>query len=170
MNKLVKRGGWVAVVESVIDSVGRITLWLTLAMIALVAINVILRYSLSVGSVWAQEMEWHLLALLILLGLCYALQRGENVRVDVFYARFSPSRKRLVDSVSILLLLAVSLLFVRLSVPYVMQSYSINEVSSDPGGLPFRWLIKAAIPLGFVLVALQCCAALARLWMERRDV
>ena len=82
---------WITAIESVIDAVGRLTLWLALAMIALVAVNVILRYSLSVGSVWAQEMEWHLLALLILLGLCYALQRGENVRVDVFYARFSPS-------------------------------------------------------------------------------
>ena len=164
------RGRWITATESVIDAVGRLTLWLTLAMIALVAVNVILRYSLSVGSVWAQEMEWHLLALLILLGLCYALQRGENVRVDVFYARFSPSTKRWVDSVSIILLLIVAVLFVRLSIPYVLQSYSINEISSDPGGLPFRWLLKSAIPLGFGLVALQCCAALARLWMGKRDV
>ncbi len=161
---------WVDRIESCIDTCGRLTLWLTLAMIALVAVNVILRYSLSFGSVWAQEFEWHFLALTILLGLSFALQRGDNVRVDVFYAKFSAKTKRVVDVISILLLLAVALLFVKLSIPYVWQSYSISEVSSDPGGLPARWLIKLAIPIGFLLVALHCCAAIARLVVVRKNV
>jgi TRAP-type mannitol/chloroaromatic compound transport system permease small subunit len=55
-----------------------------------VATNVLLRYAFSVGSVWAQELEWHLLAAVILLGMSHALQRGDNVRVDLFYAGFSP--------------------------------------------------------------------------------
>jgi hypothetical protein len=53
-----------------------------------VATNVLLRYAFSFGSVWAQELEWHLLAAVILLGMSYALQRGDNVRVDLFYAGF----------------------------------------------------------------------------------
>src|SRR5512145_1928124 len=93
-------------IESLIDVVGRATLWVALAMIALVAINVLLRYSLSFGSVWAQELEWHLLAALILLGMSYALQRGDNVRVDLFYANYSAGRKFIVDVISLLLLLA----------------------------------------------------------------
>jgi TRAP-type mannitol/chloroaromatic compound transport system permease small subunit len=78
-------------IEALIDLVGRATLYLMLAMIALVAVNVLLRYSLSLGSVWAQELEWHLLAAVILFGMSYALQRGDNVRVDVFYADFKPA-------------------------------------------------------------------------------
>ena len=66
-------------------------------MIALVATNVLLRYAFSFGSVWAQELEWHLLAAVILLGMSYALQRGDNVRVDVFYADFAPRAKFVVD-------------------------------------------------------------------------
>jgi TRAP-type C4-dicarboxylate transport system permease small subunit len=62
-------------------------------MIGLVAVNVLLRYCLSFGSVWAQELEWHLLAPLILLGMSYAMQRGDNVRVDVFYANFSAAQE-----------------------------------------------------------------------------
>lgn len=161
--------GWTRHVERLLDAVGHFTLWVTLAMISLVAINVILRYALSFGSVWAQELEWHLLALLILLGLSYALQRGDNVRVDVFYAGYSARAQRRVDLVSLALLFAVAVLFVKLSVPYVMQSYSISEISQDPGGLPYRWLIKAFIPIGYLLVALHCVAAFAKRLMVNRD-
>ncbi len=158
----------VEAIEAFIDGVGKLTLWITLLMIGLVATNVLLRYSMSVGSVWAQELEWHLLAALILLGICYALQRGDNVRVDVFYAGYSARRKYIVDLVSLALLLAVSLLFIKISVPYVMQSYVIGEGSADPGGIAYRWVIKAFIPLGYVLVALQCAAAVARRVLQER--
>jgi len=153
--------------EALIDAVGRATLWVALAMIGLVAVNVLLRYSLSLGSVWAQELEWHLLAALILLGMCYALQRGDNVRVDLFYAHYSARKKFIVDVISLLLLLVVALIFVKLSIAYVGQSYSIQEGSPDPGGIPLRWIVKSLIPIGYSLVALQTVAALLRLFQER---
>jgi TRAP-type mannitol/chloroaromatic compound transport system permease small subunit len=152
-----------ALIEGFIDRIGALTAWIALIMIGLVATNVVLRYSFSVGSVWAQELEWHLLAALILLGMSHALQRGENVRVDLFYARFSPTAKRVVDVVSALLLIAVSLLFIWLSLGYVEQSRSISEASSDPGGIPLRWLVKSLIPLGYGLLVLQQLAQLVRL-------
>ena len=150
-------------IETVIDRLGALTAWIALAMIGLVATNVILRYTLSFGSVWAQELEWHLLAALILLGMSYALQRGDNVRVDLFYSRFSPRAKKAVDVVSALLLIAVSLGFVWLSLGYVEQSRSISEGSPDPGGIPYRWAVKALIPLGYSLLVLQQLAQLVRL-------
>ncbi len=154
-------------IESLIDAVGRATLWVALAMIALVAVNVLLRYAFSYGSVWAQELEWHLLAALILLGMSYALQRGENVRVDLFYAHYSARKKFVVDVISVLLMLIVALIFVKLSISYVGQSYSIQEKSPDPGGIPLRWIVKSLIPVGYSLLALQSAAALLRLFHER---
>jgi TRAP-type mannitol/chloroaromatic compound transport system permease small subunit len=155
-------------VEAFIDLVGKATLYIALVMITLVATNVLLRYSFSFGSVWAQELEWHLLAALILFGMSYALQRGDNVRVDVFYANFTPRSQFLVNVLSHVLLLAVALIFAKLSVAYVMQAYSIGERSADPGGIPFRWVVKGLIPLGFGLLALQTAAATLRLFIEER--
>ena len=152
-----------ALIEDFIDRIGDLTAWIALVMIGLVTTNVLLRYSLSYGSVWAQELEWHLLAALILLGMSHALQRGENVRVDLFYARYSPLGKCVVDVLSALLLIAVSLGFIWLSLAYVEQSRSINEASPDPGGIPLRWLVKALIPLGYGLMLLQQLAQLLRL-------
>lgn len=154
-------------IESLIDAVGRATLWVALTMIGLVAVNVLLRYAFSFGSVWAQELEWHLLAALILLGMSYALQRGDNVRVDLFYANYSARKKFVVDVISLLLLLTVALIFVKLSVAYVGQSYSIQEKSPDPGGIPLRWIVKSLIPVGYSLLALQSFAALLRLFLDR---
>lgn len=147
-------------VEALIDLLGTATLYLTLVMISLVAVNVLLRYAFSFGSVWAQELEWHLLATVILLGMSHALQRGDNVRVDVFYAGFSPRMKYVVDIASGVLLLAIALLCVKLSWAYVLQSWSIGERSPDPGGIPWRWAIKGLMPVGFLLVALHAAAAL----------
>jgi TRAP-type mannitol/chloroaromatic compound transport system permease small subunit len=150
-------------IELLIDAVGRATLYLTLLMIGLVAVNVLLRYSLSFGSVWSQELEWHLLAAVILLGMSHAIQRGDNVRVDVFYADFSPRAKFVVNLVSLGLLLLIALLFIKLSLGYVAQSYAINETSADPGGIPFRWAVKGLIPIGFGLLALQTLGAVLKL-------
>lgn len=154
-------------IESLIDALGRATLWVALAMIALVAVNVLLRYAFSFGSVWAQELEWHLLAALILLGMSYALQRGDNVRVDLFYAGFTARKKFVVDVISVLLILLISLIFVKLSLAYVGQAWDINEQSPDPGGIPWRWAVKGLIPIGYALLSLQSVGALLRLFHDR---
>ncbi|MFM1990088.1 MAG: hypothetical protein RJA99_3045 [Pseudomonadota bacterium] len=157
-------------IEALIDGAGRLTLWLALAMISLVAINVLLRYSLSLGSVWAQELEWHLLAAMIMLGMSHALQRGDDVRVDLFYARFGPATKWWVDLVSLLLLLAIAAILTKLSLPYVAQAWAIGERSNDPGGIPWRWAVKSLIPIGFGLIALHAVAAILRLVARRPAV
>lgn len=155
--------GVLAHLDRAIDWVGRAANWLALAIVLLVATNVILRYFASIGSVWAQELEWHLLAALILLGMSYALKYSEPIRVDIFYGRYTAIGRKRVDVLTHMLTLIVCLLFVYLSLHYVEQSYVIDEGSPDPGGLAHRWALKALIPLGFGLLALQTIAALAKL-------
>ncbi len=153
-------------IERFIDRVGRATSWLALAIVLLMAVNVILRYLFSIGSVWSQELEWHLLAPLILFGIAYALQKGEHVRVDVAYAHFTPQNKERVNLLSALLCLAISVIVIWLSLKYVEQSWVIGEKSSDPGGLTHRWVLKALIPIGFVLLALQSVAEVVKSWLK----
>jgi TRAP-type mannitol/chloroaromatic compound transport system permease small subunit len=155
--------------ERVIDALGRIALWLTLAIVVLVAVNVLLRYTLSFGSVWAQELEWHLLAAVILLGMSYAQQRGEPVRVDLFYGSYGPRMKFAVDMLSHTLALLIALAFVRFSWGYVGQAWAVDEGSPDPGGIPHRWVVKGLIPFGFAMLALQTLAAAARRVLQERE-
>lgn len=147
-----------AAIERFVDVVGACTSWIALAIVVLMATNVLLRYLFRTGSVWAQELEWYLLVPLILFGMSYALRHGEHVRVDIVYGRFSTRTKLVVDLVSALLTIAVSALVVWLSLYYVQQSFVIGEGSPDPGGIPHRYLIKALIPAGFALLLLQAVA------------
>jgi len=151
-------------IERFTDLTGRATSWLVLVIVVLMASNVLLRYLFSAGTVWAQELEWHLLAPLILFGMSYALLHGEHVRVDVLYAGFPPRIKLYVELLSAFLSVSISLIIIWLSLKYVQQAYVIGEQSSDPGGLPYRWLLKALIPTGFLFLILQSLAlALATL-------
>jgi TRAP-type mannitol/chloroaromatic compound transport system permease small subunit len=151
--------GFGPAIERFVDRVGRAVAWLSLVIVVLMSVNVILRYLFSIGSVWAQELEWHLLVPLILFGTSYALRHGEHVRVDIVYGTLSAKKKHLVDFVSALLAIAVSALFIWLSLHYVQQAYVIDEGSPDPGGLPHRYLLKSLLPIGFALLLAQGVAS-----------
>jgi TRAP-type mannitol/chloroaromatic compound transport system permease small subunit len=138
-----------------IDLVGRTFSWLALVVAIVMGGNVLLRYGFSLGWIWAQELEWHLLVPLTLVGMSYALRHGEHVRVDVLYASFSKRTKLAIDVVSAVIAIIFSALVIWLSLPYVDQSWSIGEGSANPGGLDYRYVIKAMIPVGFALLLLQ---------------
>ncbi len=145
-----------------IDRVGRITGWCAFGLVCVMSFNVLLRYMFRTGSVAMQELEWHLMAPICLLGLSYALLHDGHVKVDILYGRFSPKLQRLVDVISMFLVCAVVAFLIYVSIPYVMQSYSIGETSPDPGGLSHRWMLKALLPLGFLLLLIQSVAAFLR--------
>ena len=146
-------------IERFVDAVGRATSWVALVIVVLMAINVLLRYLFSVGTVWSQELEWHLLVPLVLFGMSYALRHGDHVRVDIVYSRFSGRTKALVDLVSALLTAAIAILVIWFSLHYVQQAWAIDEGSPDPGGIPHRYIIKSLIPIGFALLLAQAVAS-----------
>jgi TRAP-type mannitol/chloroaromatic compound transport system permease small subunit len=135
------------------DLMGWIAGILNLAMLINVFYDSITRYFFSSGSIALQEMEWHLFAMVFLFGIAYALKEDGHVRVDIFYDRFSPRWKAIINiGGTVLLLLPLSVLVVEGSVWYVQEAFNSGEVSGDPGGLPYRWLIKLVIPASFVFL------------------
>lgn len=141
-----------------IDLVGRTVSWLALAVALVMGANVFLRYGFSIGAIWAQELEWHLLVPLTLIGMSYALRHGEHVRVDVLFASFTDRTKDAVNFISAVLAMIFCVLVVWLSFAFVAQSWSMGEGSPNPGGIGALYLMKAMIPLGFALLFLQSLA------------
>ena len=80
-------------IDDFIDRVGRITAWSSFALALVMGGNVLLRYAFNTGSVWSQELEWHLMSPICLFGMSYALRHGEHVRVDVLFASFSRTQQ-----------------------------------------------------------------------------
>ncbi|NGM19138.1 TRAP transporter small permease subunit [Roseomonas stagni] len=149
-------------IDDIVDRIGQLSALAVAALVLVMASNVLLRYGFSLGSVWAQELEWHLMSPIALIGAAYALRHGEHVRVDVLYAGFSPRMKALVDLVAGIAGCVVCVLVIQLSWRYVMQSYGQDEGSANPGGIPARYILKAFIPAGFALLLLQFVAETLR--------
>jgi TRAP-type mannitol/chloroaromatic compound transport system permease small subunit len=149
-------------IDVVVDRVGQVSAVAVAALVLVMSANVLLRYGFSAGSVWAQELEWHLMAPIALYGAAYALRHGEHVRVDVLYAGFSERTKAMVDVFAGVSGLVVSLLVILLSWKYVGVSFAQDEGSANPGGIPARWALKALIPLGFALLLAQFFAETLR--------
>jgi TRAP-type mannitol/chloroaromatic compound transport system permease small subunit len=151
-----------AAIDAVTEAVGALAALAVLALVAVMSANVLLRYGFATGSVWAQELEWHLLVPISLLGMVWALKRGEHVRVDVLYAAYGPRLRAWSDLIAALLGLVVLAAMAWLSLAYVGQSWRIGEGSANPGGIPWRWALKAFIPVGCGLMALQYLAETLR--------
>lgn len=155
-------------IDYFIDAVGRITAWSSFALALVMGTNVLLRYGFSTGSVWAQELEWHLMSPICLFGMSYALRHGEHVRVDVLYASFSQRTKDLIQFISALIAMAISVIVIWLSISYVMQSWAVGEGSANPGGIPARYLLKSLIPIGFALFLVQSLSHAIRSYLAWR--
>lgn len=146
--------------SSINEWVGRIVSWFTLALVLCTVWDVLLRYFFKAGSIKIQELEWHFFSIIFLLAAGYTFKHNEQVRVDIFYARMKTKTKALINAVgAILFLIPFCLIVIHASLPFVLFSYQILETSADPGGLPYRFLIKSAIPLGFLFLFLQGLAS-----------
>jgi len=140
-------------IESIVNIVGKITSVLLLLMIFNVFFDVIMRYFFRNSSVGMQEMEWHLFSIIILFGVSVALKDEGHVRVDFLYEKYSVRKKAMINILGTLFfLIPLALLVASGSWGFVMDSFSINEISEDPGGLTHRWIIKAMIPFSFVFL------------------
>ncbi len=158
-------GRLASAIEALNDRIGRLAAWLVVLMVGVIVYDVAMRYLFHEGSVALQELEWHLFALVFLLGAAYTLRHDGHVRVDIVYqSRLLGERGRAwIDIVGVVcLLVPFCLLVIVSSLPFVANAFALGEGSPDPGGLPARYLLKAVIPLAFVLLLLQGGAMLLR--------
>lgn len=143
--------------------IGRAISWLTFVLVLLICVDVALRYLFDFSTSGLFEMEWHLFAAIFMLGAAYTLRKDKHVRVDVFYARFSRKQQAWVNIIgTIFFLLPFCYVVFITSIPFVTDAYAMNESSPDPGGLPYRFIIKSVIPIGFLLLFLQGIAELLK--------
>ncbi len=143
-------------IDAVNSWVGRFVAWTTALVVAVVFVDVVMRYLFKTSFVFTQELEWHLFAFIFLIGAGYTLLKDGHVRVDIIYQKLSLKAQAWVNLVGVLFFLIPGcLMIIVTSMHFVQNSFAIMEGSPDPGGIPYRWVIKACIPAGFSLVLLQ---------------
>jgi len=136
--------------------VGHAVSWATGLVVVVVFTDVVMRYAFNTSYVFTQELEWHLFAFIFLMGAGYTLLKDGHVRVDIIYQRCSPKAKAWINFLGVILFLIPGCyLIIHTSSLWVYNSWAVMEGSPDPGGIPYRFVIKGCVPVGFTLVLLQ---------------
>jgi TRAP-type mannitol/chloroaromatic compound transport system permease small subunit len=142
-------------IDALNKRLGTLADWMILLACVISAANAMVRYAFDMSSNAWLEIQWYLFAGVVMLGASYTLQRNEHVRVDILYTQLSERGKEWLDLVGTIVFLIPSCLIIGwLSWPFFYESWHINEISGNAGGL-LRWPVKFMVPLGFALLALQ---------------
>jgi TRAP-type mannitol/chloroaromatic compound transport system permease small subunit len=137
------------------ERVGKAAFWVVLIMTIVSAGNATVRFIFNYSSNGLLEIQWYMFAAVFLLCAPYTLQKNEHVRIDVISGRFGPRGLAVIDIIGTLFfLLPMVVAVLWLSLPLIAESYKINEMSANAGGL-LRWPVKILLPIGFTLLALQ---------------
>lgn len=151
----------VKLIQKYVTLLGHMSAYLSVALAFVIAYDISARFLFSGGSVALQELQWHTFDLIFLLAIAYALKDDEHVRVDIFYEKYSPRTKAIINIVgNSLFIIPFSIAIVYFSLFFVEQSYLQHEISPNPDGLGYRYLIKSTIVVGFFSVILQSIASI----------
>jgi TRAP-type mannitol/chloroaromatic compound transport system permease small subunit len=143
------------ILDKIFQIIGIICVILLVLTTLNIIFDVVMRYAFNNVSIAMQELEWHLFASTFLLGISYALRYDGHVRVDFLYEKFSNKNKALINMVGVVLfVIPLAMLIVWYGLDFTANAYEMAEQSGDPGGLTHRWIIKAMIPLSFIMVIL----------------
>ena len=149
--------------EAIILKVSAVCCWSSALLIAVIILNVTMRYGFNNGLILFEEIQWHLYAIGIMFGLSYAEITNSQVRVDVVASMLKPNTVLKWEIFgAIVFVLPTTFVILFNSFDYVANSYMLGESSSSPLGMPFRWAIKAAIPASFILLAMAVLARMFR--------
>lgn len=145
-----------AIINRFSDVLGKFTAVLFILLLLNVFYDVIMRYMFNDVSIGMQELEWHLYATIFMLGIPYTLYKEGHVRVDIIYDNLNKRKRAWIDLLGTLfLLIPFTLLVAKYGIDFTLESYELGERSGDPGGLPFRWLIKSVIPIAFIAITIS---------------
>jgi TRAP-type mannitol/chloroaromatic compound transport system permease small subunit len=142
-------------IDYVNDRLGEAANWLVLLACLISAGNAASRYAFSLSSNAWLEVQWYMFAGMVLLGGPHTLKVNEHVRVDLLYGAMSERARIWIDIFGCLLfLLPICVILTYFTWFWFVDSWRINEMSSNAGGL-IRWPVKLVLPVGFAMMALQ---------------
>jgi len=131
-----------------------------LVLVAMVLVNVVLRYGFGTGSIAMQDLAAYAFAVFLITSLPVCLARGGHVRVEVFSERMGPGYLRAADTVALIVfLIPLFGLIVWAGWGALAESWRVREGSVTPGGLGGLYMVKTVLPVAAVLMIVQGIAA-----------
>ncbi|RIY39892.1 C4-dicarboxylate ABC transporter permease [Neopusillimonas maritima] len=146
-----------------VERVGVIAAWSALVLVAVIIIDVVGRHFFSTGSSKLQELEWHLHTILFMFCLGLGYVHNTHVRIEIVSEKLGRCALCIIEILGcLLMLLPFCFVVIYYGMELTQRSWEVSEISSSATGLPYRWLIKSAIPLGTLVLAISGISILLR--------
>ena len=143
-------------IDTMNEWLGRGVAWVTAALVLVVFVDVVMRYVFNTSFVFTQELEWHVFAFIFLIGSGYTLLHDGHVRVDIIYQRLGLTGKAWTNLIGVAFFaLPGCFMVVVTSWKFTHNAWLVMEGSPDPGGIPFRFIVKGFITAGFLILFVQ---------------
>ena len=157
-------------VEQVIDFIseclGRFSWLIIFYTMTFGVYDVIMRYFFDRPSLWIGVTLQYAMVLLACMSGAYALNHGAFVKLDLFYAKFSPRTKAICDIVTFAWTFLFLYVLVWKGTQAALASFAIRQVTPTAIPIPIYHL-KALIPFGAFCVLL---VAIKKLVLDIRTV
>ncbi len=153
--------GFVRVVDRVNYFVGRIMMYSIFFLIGVLMYSIIAKQAFLIPPFWTLEVAQFTLVAYYLLGGAYSIQLGANVRMDLFYSRWTPRKKAWVDSFTVLLLIFYLGVMLYGGVDSMLYSIKYNQHSASMWR-PQIWPVKAIMVTGIFMMLMQALSELIK--------
>jgi TRAP-type mannitol/chloroaromatic compound transport system permease small subunit len=147
---------FVKAVDRLADRSGRLFCWLIIPLVFGITYEVIVRYAFNAPTIWSYDVAYMLYGTHFMLGAGYTLYRGGHIRTDIFYQKWPPRTRGIVDALLYLLFFFPGMaLFFWMGLQEALHSWDIREVSDASPWRPIIYPFKAVIPLTALLLIVQ---------------
>ncbi|MBL7127169.1 MAG: TRAP transporter small permease subunit [Dehalococcoidales bacterium] len=159
-----------AVVERILNGIDSVCVWagklasfLVLVLIAAVVYEVVSRYGFNKPTLWSFEIQRMVGGTIFVMGFSWVLVQKAHVRVDLFYQRYSPRGKAILDATLYLLLVFPMWIWVMPKmIEWVQISWAIQERSSISAWRNIIYPFKTVAPVAIFLLLLGLVATFIR--------
>jgi TRAP-type mannitol/chloroaromatic compound transport system permease small subunit len=157
---------WVEKIERILETIGKVCAWILMVLLVSIILQVGLNM-ISSSVTWMEELQWYLYGISSMIAMSYTMTGNGHVRVDVLHRKFSVRVKQILETSWIIIAL-IPLYIVTLVYgwDFAIESFGIMEGSPEPGGLKYRWIVKAFIPLSSVLLILTAVLRGILIWSK----
>lgn len=150
-------------VDRLSEAAAAVVVYLVVLLTAVLGYEITARYLFNSPTNWSFDISYMIGGAFFLFGEAYALKHHRHVRIDIFYNRFSPRTRAIIDAFFYLLLFVP--LWVGILVylyPYVQFSWKVGERSMQSYWQPLIYPFKTLMPIGVFLLLLQGLAEFVR--------
>jgi len=144
--------------------IGRVTMMLVIALVAVMSFEIFMRYVVVAPTVWATELSLWIAGFIFLFSGLYAMQQRSHIRIFLVYDMLPRRGQQICDTISALLVVvfAVALIYGGFGEAYdKFLRWETFGTAFDP---PIPATLKPLVLVIVTLVALQAISNLIRDW------